>query len=178
MKKFAVCVSLLTAVLACAKVELPSVFSTHAVLARHADVPVWGKASPGEKVTVEFNKQKVSTVAGKDGKWKVSLNLLHSPEGPFVLKVNEIKIKDVVVGEVWLGSGQSNMAMVMRNAAGFEEEQKGLPNKKLRMFVVRPGRNEEPQENCWGAWRIADAKTLGSFSAASYFFGKNNCGIQ
>ena len=161
-----------SAALLYAKVELPSIFSHRAVLARHADVPVWGKASPGEKVSVEFNGQKVSAVAGKDGRWKVFLNLKNSPEGPFVLRVNDIVIKDVLVGEVWLGSGQSNMAMVMRNSEGFEQEKKGLPNRKLRMFVVRPGHQEKAQDNCSGAWYIADEKMLGSFSAASYHFGK------
>ena len=87
-----------------AAVKLPGIFSDHAVLARRARVPVFGKAAPGEKVTVEFNGQKRSAVAGKEGKWRVELNLANSPEGPFELKVNDLVIKDVVVGEVWLCS--------------------------------------------------------------------------
>ena len=129
MKKIVLFLSLFSTVLLCAKVELPSIFSHHAVLARHEKVPVWGKAAPGEKVTVEFNKQKVSASADKNGKWRVYLDLKKSPEGPFVLKINDIVIKDVVVGEVWLGSGQSNMAMTARNSIGFEQEKKGFPNK-------------------------------------------------
>ena len=172
MKNIILLLCVFSAALVYAEVKLPSIISHRAVLARRADVPIWGTASPGEKVTVEFNGQKVSTSAGKDGKWKVSLDLKNSPEGPFVLRVNDIVVKDILVGEVWLGSGQSNMAMVMRNSAGFEQEKKGMPNTKLRMFVVRPGYKDTPQDNWPGVWRIADAKMLGSFSAASYHFGK------
>ena len=173
MKKVILFASLFSTVLLCAKVELPSIFSKHAVLARHAKVPVWGKAAPGEKVTVSFNKQTVSTVAGKDGKWRVFLDLKDSPEGPFVLQVNDKKIDDVIVGEVWLCSGQSNMAMTLRSSTGFAEEIKtGLPNKKLRMFAVKMEGKDTPQENCKGAWYIADSRMVGSFSAASYYFGK------
>ena len=172
MKKFVLFLSLFSTVLLCAKVELPSIFSHHAVLARHEKVPVWGKAAPGEKVTVEFNKQKVSAAADKNGKWRVYLDLKKSPEGPFVLKINDIVIKDVVVGEVWLGSGQSNMAMTARNSIGFEQEKKGFPNKKLRMFSIPASYKATAQENCPGKWHIADARMAGSFSAASYFFGK------
>ena len=156
----------------CAEVKLPSIFSHHAVLARHARVPVWGTASPGEKVTVTFNGQKVAAIAGKDGKWMVFLDLKNSPEGPFTLTVNNIRIKDVMVGEVWLGSGQSNMAMLMCNSTGFEQEKKEMPNKKLRVFIINVAGNEKPQSNCTGAWYIADEKMLGSFSAVSYHFGK------
>lgn len=172
MKNIILLLCVFSAALVYAEVKLPYIISHRAVLARRADVPIWGTASPGEKVTVEFNGQKVSTSAGKDGKWKVSLNLKNSPEGPFVLRVNNIVINDVLVGEVWLGSGQSNMAVVLRNSTGFEQELKGLPNKKLRMFVVRPGYKDTPQDNWPGVWRIADAKMIGSFSAVSYHFGK------
>ena len=102
------------------KVKLPGIFSDHAVLAKKAKVPVFGKADPGEKVVVSFNVQTKETVAGKDGKWRVNLDLANSPEGPFELKVNNIVIKDVIVGEVWLCSGQSNMAYGLLGSKGYK----------------------------------------------------------
>ena len=105
-----------------AAVTLPGIFSDHAVLAKKAVVPVFGKADPGEKVVVKFDKQTRETVAGKDGKWRVNLDLANSAEGPFELKINNLTIKDVIVGEVWLCSGQSNMEMpLFRTEYGLEE---------------------------------------------------------
>ena len=94
MKKFALCFLLCAGVAAGAAVKLPGIFSDHAVLAKKAKVPVFGKADPGEKVVVSFNGQTKETVAGKEGKWRVDLNLANSPEGPFELKVNDLVIKE------------------------------------------------------------------------------------
>ena len=79
-----------------AKVTLPGIFSDHAVLAKKAKVPVFGKADPGEKVTVVFNGQKKMAIADRNGKWRVDLNLANSAEGPFELKINDKIIKDVI----------------------------------------------------------------------------------
>ena len=95
-----------------ADVELPSIISDHMVLLKSDDVPIWGKAESGERISVSLNGKTVETTAGKDGRWRVSLNLADSPDGPFEMIVrgnNTLTIRDVVVGEVWLGSGQSNM---------------------------------------------------------------------
>jgi sialate O-acetylesterase len=89
--------------------KLPPIFSHHMVLQRERPVPIWGAASPGLKVTVVFREQTQTTTAGADGKWKVTLDALQAG-GPDPLKVNEIVFTDVLVGEVWVGSGQSNMA--------------------------------------------------------------------
>ena len=155
-----------------AAVKLPGIFSDHAVLARRARVPVFGKAAPGEKVTVEFNGQKRSAVAGKEGKWRVELNLANSPEGPFELKVNDLVIKDVVVGEVWLCSGQSNMAFRIsrcENAAAVKADPAG---KRLRAFNVSVRSCALPQEEIGGKWVYADAENVLNFSGVAYFFGK------
>ena len=155
-----------------AKVVLPGIFSDHAVLAKNAKVPVFGKADPGEKVLVEFNKQKKETVAGKDGKWRVDLNLANSPEGPFELKINDIVIKDVIVGEVWLCSGQSNMAWVMKNTEGIDDAQKNPVGSRLRSFNVEKISEENPSDVIKGQWVYADAENVGTFSGVGYFFGK------
>ena len=98
-----------------AEVKPCALFSDHMVLQSGMAVPVWGIAAPGEKVTVTLNNQKPSTVATADGKWMVRLKNL-KPGGPFQMTIdgkNTIAINDVLVGEVWLGSGQSNMAFTV-----------------------------------------------------------------
>ena len=122
MKRIILLSAMLVALQLSAKVSLPGIFSDHAVLAKKAVVPVFGKADPGEKVVVEFNRQKKETVAGKNGKWRVNLDLSNSPEGPFELKINDIVIKDVIVGQVWICSGQSNMAYGLLGSIGYKEE--------------------------------------------------------
>ncbi|MEY4482599.1 MAG: hypothetical protein RL693_51, partial [Verrucomicrobiota bacterium] len=93
-----------------AEVKLPKVFTPHMVLQRGMAVPVWGTATAGEKVTVKFRDQAKTVETGADGKWSVKLDALKAG-GPDVLEVNGVKIDDVLVGEVWVGSGQSNMDM-------------------------------------------------------------------
>ena len=95
---------------ASAAVKLPSVFSDHMVLQRDMVVPIWGTAAPGEKVTVKFRDQEQTTTAGTNGQWQVKLKPLQAG-GPDQLVVNTVTNEDVLVGEVWIGSGQSNMAM-------------------------------------------------------------------
>ncbi len=155
-----------------AAVKLPGIFSDHAVLARRAKVPVFGKAAPGEKVTVEFNGQKRSAVAGKDGKWRVDLNLANSPEGPFELKVNDLVIKDVVVGEVWLCSGQSNMAFRIARCENAAAVKAAPAGKRLRSFLLHVKSSPVPQEEVGGRWVYADPQNVASFSGVAYFFGR------
>jgi len=113
--RFCVLTALTFAFAAHAEVKLHGLFSDNMVLQRDAAVPVWGWADDGEKVTVEFRNQKVSTTA-KDGKWMVKLKKLKAG-GPDELRVNgknAITLKNVLVGEVWIASGQSNMEWPMR----------------------------------------------------------------
>ena len=155
-----------------AAVVLPAIFSDHAVLARKAKVPVFGKAIPGEKVVVTFNGQTRETVAGKNGKWRVDLNLADSPEGPFELKVNNIVIKDVIVGEVWLCSGQSNMAYGMGGSAGYNEERAKPVRSRLRSFKVKQSSSKVPLDDVSGRWYYASKSGLITFSGVGYFFGE------
>ena len=172
MKKiFLLCLAALGVSLGAA-VKLPEIFSDHAVLAKRAKVPVFGKADPGEKITVEFNGQKRVTTAGKDGKWRVDLNLANSPEGPFTLKVNNLLIKDVIVGEVWLCSGQSNMTYRLARCENFAAVKAKPAGKRLRCFSVTARSFATPQEQIRGRWIYAEAADLGTFSGVSYFFGE------
>jgi hypothetical protein len=109
----------LSAVIARAQVALPSVIGSHMVLQRNRAVPVWGAAAPGEKITVRFRTQEKSATADAQGKWMVKLDPLEAG-GPDPLRItgpHTITLEDVLVGEVWLGSGQSNMQLDVREAA-------------------------------------------------------------
>ena len=120
-----------------AAVTVPAIFSDGAILAKREKVPVFGRGTPGETVTVKFDRQVCKTAVGSDGKWEVALNLKNSPEGPFELHINDKVIKDVLVGEVFLASGQSNMEFKLYRAEGFKEICKLPPNRNLRYFKIK-----------------------------------------
>jgi sialate O-acetylesterase len=108
-------VFILTAACAFAEVKPNQLFSDHAVLQSGMPLPVWGTADPGEKITVTLGKQKKSVIADTDGKWAVKLGKI-APGGPFVMTItgkNTVTVNDVLVGEDWIGSGQSNMAFTV-----------------------------------------------------------------
>ena len=160
---------------ALADVTLPALISDHMVLEKTAKVPIWGKAEPGESVTVTLDKQSVTGVADAEGKWKVILNLADSSVGPFELTVagkNTLTVKDVVVGEVWLASGQSNMQWALKGTANSEAAIAGSANPMLREFAVARNPSAEPVETLVGTWMRASPETTGAFSAVGYYFGK------
>lgn len=159
---------------ALADVSLPSLFSDHMVLQQQAAIPVWGWADPGEGITVALGDQKQATTAGSDGKWCVKLSACEAG-GPLTLVVkgkNTIQVADVLVGETWLCSGQSNMAMSVASSANFPDEQAAAKHPQLRMFTVNRATAETPQEKCQGSWQVCTPDTVGSFSATAYFFGR------
>jgi hypothetical protein len=113
-------VILLSVSAARAAVQLPAIFSDHMVLRRDAGVPVWGRADPGETVKVTLDGRTVETTADADGRWNVRLDLSQTGDGPFEMIVsasNTVTISDVVVGEVWLASGQSNIEWKLKDTA-------------------------------------------------------------
>ena len=172
MSRFLLCAVALSALCVNAAVKLPGIFSDHAVLAKKSNVPVFGKADPGEKIVVKFDKQTRETVAGKDGKWRVNLDLANSAEGPFELKVNNITIKDVIVGEVWLCSGQSNMQFGLASSIGRKEECAKPVGSRLRCFNVKRNSSKVPLEEMDGKWHYASATGTPMFPGVGYFFGK------
>jgi len=162
-----------------ANITLPAIFSDYMVLEARDNVPLWGNAGPGEEVTVSMDGQTVKATAAADGKWKVLLNLKGSKPGPFEMTVsgkNTLKISDVVVGEVWLASGQSNMWWKLTAApcstVGGAEEVAHSANPMLRTFEVKMAFTEYPQDDCQGSWVIAGPETTGNFSAVGYYFAK------
>jgi sialate O-acetylesterase len=157
-----------------ADVKLPSVFSEHMVLQRDVKLPVWGTAAPGEEVTVTLGDQTQKATAGADGKWSVKLAAMPAG-GPHTLVAkgkNTVSIPDVLVGEVWFASGQSNMALTVNRADNFEKEQAAAKFPQLRMFIATGPAAREPQADCPGSWAVCSPETVGKFSAAAYFFAR------
>ena len=158
-----------------ADIKLPNIFSDHMVLQKSARVPIWGSAEPGEEVTVSFNGVSAAAKADADGKWMLTLNLEDFAPGPFEMTVagkNKITLTDVVVGEVWVASGQSNMQFILKNAIGAEAEIARSANPLLRQFAVKTNATSESMDDVEGKWVSASPETVGNFTAVGYFFAK------
>jgi len=135
-----------------AKVKLPAILSDGMVLQRERPVKIWGNADKGENVTVVFKKKKFSTVAGEDGKWLVELPPMKAG-GPFEMTVNDIRLKDILVGDVWLCSGQSNMELTAgRVTDKFAEEIARDENPMIRYVKIPLGNDlHGPKDDLPGA---------------------------
>lgn len=155
-----------------AELKLAALFSDHMVLQCDKPVPIWGWAPAGEKITVEFAGQTKKTTADANGKWTVKLDALKASAEPRELKVGGIIIRDVLVGEVWLGSGQSNMAMGVSRARDYNAEQVAANLPLIRMFKENSAAANLPQSDASGQWVICSSETVGTFSATLYFFGR------
>ncbi len=152
-------------------VKLPSVFTDHMVLQRDKAAPVWGKAEPGEEVVIEFAGQKKSAKAGADGKWMVKLDPVPANAEPQVLKAGNVSVQDVVVGEVWLASGQSNMEWEMQMKADSQADIPGATHPNLRLLEVPKVTALTPQDDVTTKWNRSAPETAASFSAVGYYFG-------
>jgi sialate O-acetylesterase len=158
-----------------AGVTLPSIFSDHAVLQKSNNVPVWGKAEPGESVRVSLDKASASAVAGTNGKWRATLDLSKAGPGPFELIVegkNKVVFSDVLVGEVWLASGQSNMEWPAVKSLNGPAEVAAAADTELRLFQVTKKTATAPAEDVQGTWRVCSPEAVRAFSAVAYFFGR------
>ena len=157
-----------------AEVRPNSLFSDGVVLQRGDSVPVWGTARDGEKVSVKFQSQTVVTTA-KDGRWLVRLKRLKAG-GPFTLSItgdNSILVTNVLVGEVWLCSGQSNMGFLLSRAANAQEAIAAAGDPLLRLYTVPRGATDAPQTDAPGTWKESTPETAAAFSAVAYFFGRD-----
>ncbi|MFM1769681.1 MAG: hypothetical protein RJA22_2210 [Verrucomicrobiota bacterium] len=167
-------VLLAAAIPALADVKLHGLFTDHMVLQRDASVPIWGWADEGEKVTVEFQGQKVSTKA-RQGKWMVRLKNLKT--GPAAtLKVtgkNTLTLNDVLVGEVWIASGQSNMEWSMRASHDPTNEIAKTTNPLLRLYTVPKLKSNQPVDNVPASWQPCNPETTPGFSAVAYYFARD-----
>lgn len=167
---FAFVISLID--VACADVTVPSLFSDHAVLQRDMVVPVWGTASPGESVTVEFYGQSQSDTADVNGNWMVYLNPMGARSTPSEMVItgnNQITLRDIQVGEVWVGSGQSNMQRPLSDDCDAAEAIADASNYNMRFFnVTANGGNVSST-----VWQASDATSAPSMSAVHFYFGRH-----
>lgn len=175
MKKSLLFIFLFISVLANANVRMPLVFSDGMVLQRNKEIPVWGFADANESVEIHFNKQIKKTTADKNGKWTVNL----SPEkagGPFELMIigkNKITIKNVLVGEVWICSGQSNMEFQVFKTMNSEKEISTADYPMIRHFGVAQDLSGTPKDDLkQGKWEVANKENVGNFTAVGYYFAR------
>lgn len=158
-----------------AAVRLAPLFQDHAVLQREKPIPVWGLADAGEVVTVEFAGKSASTTAADDGKWQVMLPALDaSAEGQklIVRGENRIVLDDILVGDVWLCSGQSNMEWTVENSTNAKQEIANARNPLIREFKIGRAVSDTPLFDGKGQWRAASRSTVRKFTAVGYFFAK------
>jgi len=157
-----------------AAVKPHALFSDGAVLQRGQKVPVWGTAGNGEKVTVSISGQEVSTTAA-DGKWRLDLAPLETG-GPWEMIIsgeNTIKLSNILVGEVWIASGQSNMQWEVKLCDDSEKVIKESANSQIRLFSVKRQAALEVQDDVDAAWQECSPQTVGDFSGVAYFFGRD-----
>lgn len=150
-------------------------FGDNMVLQRDLPVPVWGTADAGQKVTVRIGGREKTATADADGRWKAVLDPLKAG-GPFDLVVaadRTITFRNVLVGEVWLCSGQSNMGWSVRLSANAEQENAAASHPRIRLFTVARRESESPQTDVQGAWQACTPATIPTYSAVAYFFGRN-----
>ncbi len=167
---------LVSASLGHADVKLPSLISDNMVLQRDIRIPIWGTAAPGEKVKVTLADQSAEAVAGTDGSWKVTLKPMQAG-GPHEMTVtgkNKITVKNILIGEVWLCSGQSNMVMPVSQCENAQEEIADAKNyPQIRHYTAERIASETPQNDTVGKWEIASPETVGKFTATGYFFARD-----
>ena len=157
-----------------ADVSLPAIFSDNMVLQRQIAISVWGNASANEEITIELDTQRVTITADAGGTWQIHLNPMEAG-GPYQLTVrgeNVITFKNVMVGEVWVCSGQSNMAWFVRRSQNAEEEIKAADYPNIRLFTVKRSAAQRPAQDVEGTWSVCDTSSVGNFSAVAYYFGR------
>lgn len=171
----------LAAVMACATgaladITLAPLFRDGAVLQRDQPLTVWGRAAAAEKVEVKFRRQAVSVITGADGRWRVTLAAEKASTVGSELTAtgaNTVVVRDVLVGDVWLCSGQSNMAFLVRNAKDAEREIATADFPLIRQFKVPNVAAEKPLDDVVGGWAACSPANAGGFSAVAFFFARD-----
>lgn len=164
----------------CAQTHLTSIFGDHMVMQRHTNTAVWGTDRPNKKIVIEASwGERSETVTDQYGNWMTHIKTSKAG-GPYTLSVvgsSKIEVKDILLGEVWLCSGQSNMARELKGAKdqpveGSAEAIATSENVNLRFFKVKLAMCSEPLTTCEGTWKLSQPETAAEFSATAYFFGK------
>jgi len=160
---------------ALAQVQPASVFSDHMVLQRNKPIAVWGTATAGEKVTLTLDTLTATATADQDGRWLAHLDA-HAAGGPFTLQLegkNKVTINDVLLGDVWVCSGQSNMSWTVERHKDSLAAVTDAKDVQLRLLTVPRAANAKPQLSTKAKWQTASPETLRKFSAVAYGFGRH-----
>ena len=161
--------------LALADVKLPKIIWSNMVLQRDEPVQIWGWADKNEKVTVKFNNQTAKTKTKASGEWKVSLKPMPAG-GPFEMEIsgkNKLVLNNILIGDVWICSGQSNMQWSVSQAMNSEQEIAAANYPNIRLFSVPRVIQFQPVDDVSGGeWLVTTPETIGGFSAVGYFFGR------
>lgn len=183
MKTLIKSLSLISVILICflqnshANISLPEIFSDNMVLQQKSDIILWGWAKPGEKIVImaDWMEAPLNVAGDTQGMWKVTVKT-PSAGGPYSIDLkgqNEIELKNVLVGEVWLCSGQSNMEMSAQSGIdNVEEEIKNADYPQIRLFTVSTATSQYPQDHFVGKWSVCTPEQMKSFSAIGYFFAR------
>ena len=157
-----------------AKVTLPAIYSDGMVLQRNQPIHIWGQADPKEKIQILFAEQKQTVKADSKGYWEVNLKALETG-GPYQLQIigkDPISIKDILIGDVWLCSGQSNMQWVVNNVTNAEVEKKNANYPQIRTLNIPRRMELSPKDTISATWLVCSPENVGRFSGVAYFFAK------
>lgn len=165
-----------------AQIKVASIITDNMVLQRNSVVKIWGKASPSQKISIktDWNKAEIQTTTNKTGEWMFTLKTTEAG-GPYNIDIwsgkEKIKFQNILLGEVWLCSGQSNMEMPMMGfndqpILGSNDALLSADNQNIRLFTVKKSPMTSPQDDCIGEWTVANATSVNKFSAVGYFYAR------
>lgn len=169
---------LVTSIGLSAELSLPAIFSDHMVLQRGQAVPVWGKADAGARLTVQFAGQSKSVTADSAGKWRIDLEPMQASANPREMRVTSsaerqsVVLRDILVGEVWLCSGQSNMQWAMKNSSKADTDIANAESATIRLYYTPRVASAYPLDSINASWTRCTPETVSNFSAVAYYFGK------
>ncbi|OXA75175.1 sialate O-acetylesterase [Flavobacterium aquidurense] len=169
----------------CAQVKLPALVADNMVLQQNSKVNLWGWASPNEKINIQLGWQNTSidVLANADGNWKISVDTPQGSDKPYTISIqasNKIVLNNVLIGEIWICSGQSNMYFPVGKEDGtwktgvknYEEELKNASYPNIRLFTVATNASPRPLDDVNGSWKECSPTNVYTFSAVAYFFGR------
>ena len=160
-----------------AEIRLPNVLGSHMVLQQDKPIKIWGWASPGERITVTFVDLKAETKADEDGFWEVTLSAKKADGLSHNMNISGTKsqpvvLKDIMLGEVWICSGQSNMQWSMLQTHSPTPEILKADFPKIRLFYVPRTISTQPLDDVQAEWEVCSPETVAGFSAVGYYFGR------
>jgi sialate O-acetylesterase len=160
-----------------AEIRLPSVFGSHMVIQQTKPIKIWGWAEPGEEISVSFSGQKAKIQVDKDGRWEIALSAMKATAVPFQMTISgtqskSVVLTDILVGEVWVCSGQSNMEWTMQRTHSPAPEIRRADFPLIRLFHIPRKFSAYPLDNVDATWEVCTPQNIRDFSAVAYYFGR------